>query len=84
MHKIAKALEKCYESWLKHVDQNRTEFPELNFFTTEQLVILQTEIAKLEEKEGRPSKRIYPMFHTIIPDCLPGNYDIVINVFSID
>lgn len=71
MNKLASALEEYYESWLKHVDQNRQEFLELNYFTTEQLVVLQEEIASLAEKIP-PSKLIYPLFHKILPDCLPG------------
>ena len=76
MHKIATRMELCFTSWLDHVDAHRTEYPELNYFTTEQLVILQHEFSKLQENQ-EPSKKIYPMLHNISQNCNPGIYILI-------
>ena len=40
-------LEECLGEWTHHIEVKRLEFAPLNFFTTEQLVILRRELAAL-------------------------------------
>ncbi len=52
----------------------RAEHKELNYFTTEQIVILRREIVKLCLKnKGDPLNMIYPMLHEIRPSCVKQN-----------
>ena len=39
------SMENCYSNWRKKVSDARTEYRELNFFTTQQLMLLRKEIA---------------------------------------
>ena len=39
------AMENCYLNWKKKVSDTRKEFQELNFFTTQQMMLLRREIA---------------------------------------
>ena len=39
------AMENCYSNWKKKVSDTRKEFQELNFFTTQQMMLLRREIA---------------------------------------
>ena len=39
------SMEKCYSNWKKKVSDARKEYRELNFFTTQQLMLLRKEIA---------------------------------------
>ena len=40
-----KTMDKCYSNWTKRVSNARKEYRELNFFTTQQLLLLRKEIA---------------------------------------
>ncbi|XP_078574614.1 E3 ubiquitin-protein ligase rnf213-alpha-like [Branchiostoma floridae x Branchiostoma japonicum] len=42
---LAKFMESCLEGWLEHVDFKRGVHPQLNNFTTEQIVVLRRELA---------------------------------------
>ena len=41
----SKAMESCYRNWKIKVSETRTEYQELNFFTTQQLLLLRKEMA---------------------------------------
>jgi len=41
----SKSMENCYSNWKKKVSDARKEYRELNFFTTQQLILLRKEIA---------------------------------------
>ena len=45
------SLENCYSSWKKKVSDARKEYRELNFFTTQQLMLLRKEIASVCHSE---------------------------------
>ncbi|XP_052243455.1 E3 ubiquitin-protein ligase RNF213-like [Dreissena polymorpha] len=68
IHAIAKFLEKCLDEWLAHIKQNRSEFYFLNFFTTDQLVILQQELAKMGS-ERMLSPHVFSLLSAVKNDC---------------
>ncbi|XP_076109129.1 E3 ubiquitin-protein ligase rnf213-alpha-like [Mytilus galloprovincialis] len=66
--KIAKFLEHCHERWLEFIDRKREDHYILNYFSIEQMVILQQELVKMG-LEGEPSNQIYPLLSNIKHDC---------------
>lgn len=65
---LAKFMEICLEEWLKYIDQKRDEYHHLNFFTVDQMVILQRELV-LMGGEIEPSDFIYPLLSIVKHDC---------------
>ncbi|XP_052817087.1 E3 ubiquitin-protein ligase rnf213-alpha-like [Mya arenaria] len=65
---IARYLERCLKEWLRHIQEKRQEHLSLNYFTTDQLVILQKELVKLEMEE-EPIKYVYPMLSVVKHNC---------------
>jgi len=63
-------MEDCLKDWWQHVGDQRTQLHYLNHFTTEQLVILQTELAKVgnDEKNGL-SRYVYPLLSKVKSSC---------------
>ena len=45
MNKTLKFLQRAYKEWLDHVNSKRDEFPSLNYFQIDQIVLLRTLIA---------------------------------------
>ncbi|XP_053389016.1 E3 ubiquitin-protein ligase rnf213-alpha-like, partial [Mercenaria mercenaria] len=68
MPKVATEMENCLSEWLNFVNSKRTDFPQLNFYTTDQLVILQKEIAHIMNN-GEPSSDLYPLLHLRKNQC---------------
>lgn len=64
MHDTSKFLQESLKSWKTHVEKQRSQYYYLNYYTTEQLVILQIELAKLLGA-GKLDKRIFHMLHAI-------------------
>jgi hypothetical protein len=63
-------LEDCLNKWLNHISKMRTEAYYLNNFTTEQLVILQNEIAKVNSPNmSEISPYIYPLISCVRKNC---------------
>lgn len=46
IRKIADFMENCYEQWIDYIAEKRKVFYPLNFYTVDQMVLLQEEIAK--------------------------------------
>ena len=44
--RVSTAMEHCYSKWKKKVGNARKEYQELNFFTTQQLMLLRKELAR--------------------------------------
>jgi hypothetical protein len=67
---ICEFMDKCLYEWQKDIEEKRKEFYHLNYYTTEQLVILRQEIAKVlkGEMEG-VDIRIYQMLSFVKPYC---------------
>eukprot|EP00105_Crassostrea_gigas_P007930 XP_011422347.1 PREDICTED: E3 ubiquitin-protein ligase rnf213-alpha isoform X2 [Crassostrea gigas] len=66
--RLAKFMEVCLEEWLKYIDHKRDEYQHLNFFTIDQMVILQKELV-LMGGEVEPSDYIYPLLSIVKHDC---------------
>jgi len=63
-------MEDCLKEWLHHISVMRTEAYYLNNFTTEQLVILQNELAKVNSPEKKLiSSRVYPLLSGVRKNC---------------
>ncbi|KAH3728508.1 hypothetical protein DPMN_054465, partial [Dreissena polymorpha] len=68
---LAKFMEKCYDQWLEYIDQKRAQYYHLNFFTIDQLVILQRELVKVGS-DSEPSHLIYPLLSAVRKHCTPA------------
>ena len=66
--KLAKFLEQCHDKWLDFIDDNREKYYSLNFFTIDQMVILQQELVKIDSGQ-EPSALIYPLLSAIKQGC---------------
>ena len=66
--RLAKFMETCLEEWLKYIDQKRDDYHHLNFFTIDQMVILQKQLV-LMGGETDPSDLIYPLLSIVKHDC---------------
>ncbi|XP_052224866.1 E3 ubiquitin-protein ligase rnf213-alpha-like [Dreissena polymorpha] len=64
---IAKFMEKCLDDWLLYIKTKRSQFYYLNYFTVDQLVLLQRELVII----GNDSKSelLYPILATVKQDC---------------
>ncbi|KAK3096790.1 hypothetical protein FSP39_003301 [Pinctada imbricata] len=65
---LAKFMETCLEEWLKYIDEKREQYPLLNFFTIDQMVILQRELVKVGQ-DSEPSKLVYHLLCAVKRDC---------------
>lgn len=70
--KLAKFLEKCHKKWLDFITEKREKYYLLNFFTVDQMVILQQEVVKIGSTE-EPSNVIYPLLSAIKRGCTKEN-----------
>lgn len=68
---LCKFMEECLKEWLQHIREQRTGAYYLNHFTTEQLVILQTELSKVnsDERKDSLSRNIYPLLARVKHNC---------------
>ncbi|KAL3881517.1 hypothetical protein ACJMK2_027949 [Sinanodonta woodiana] len=66
--KIARFMENCLEKWIGYINQKRSEYLELNYFTTDQLVILQQELVKVGSSQN-PDIKIYPLLSAVKDNC---------------
>lgn len=71
IHDLCAFMETCLTEWLDHIESHRTESHFLNYYTTEQLVILQNELARINTDGARVSKEIYPLLALVKRDCTP-------------
>ncbi|XP_053396010.1 E3 ubiquitin-protein ligase rnf213-alpha-like [Mercenaria mercenaria] len=69
---LAKFMESCLEEWLQHIKEKRKNFLHLNYYTVDQLVILQRELVKMGT-ESEPSHLVYPLLSAVKEDCTPDD-----------
>ncbi|XP_053396012.1 E3 ubiquitin-protein ligase rnf213-alpha-like [Mercenaria mercenaria] len=69
---IARFMENCHEEWLQHITEKRKSYLYLNYFTIDQLVILQRELVKIGTDE-RPLHWIYPLLSAVKLECTEGD-----------
>ena len=78
IHKLAKFLEVCLDEWLHYINEKRNTYLHLNYFTIDQLVLLQRELVKIGTDE-EPSIMIYPLLSAVKKDCTPADLNEAIN-----
>lgn len=61
-------MDMCLEQWLNYIDRKRDTYYYLNFFTIDQLFILQKELALIGD-ENEPSNLVYPLLSIVKHDC---------------
>jgi len=71
-------MEDCLREWLEHIAKQRMESYYLNYYTTEQLVILQNELPKISGGVARISKNIYPLLSLVKKDCTLENVELAL------
>ena len=69
IYNICGFLSDCLGEWNDHVEIKRTEFPCLNHFTTEQLVMLRKELAVLFKADEQVNNSVYLLLHPIHQHC---------------
>jgi len=67
---LSSFMEDCLNNWRQHISDQRTKLHYLNHYTTEQLVILQSELSKVgsDERNGL-SKNVYPLLSKVKRNC---------------
>ncbi|XP_064634464.1 E3 ubiquitin-protein ligase rnf213-alpha-like [Lineus longissimus] len=68
IHNLATFMVDCLNEWRGHLCEQRSIFPQLNHFTTAQIVTLRGEFAKVRNKE-QLDVMTYDMLHNIKHDC---------------
>lgn len=68
---LAKFLETCLEDWLRQVKEKRNSYLHLNYFTVDQLVILQRELVKIGTEDAA-THLIYPLLSAVKENCSSG------------
>ena len=68
IREVCEFFEKSLDDWLQYVNKKRVMFTNLNYFTTEQLVILRHELAKLADK-GNPDDKTFHLLQFVKPGC---------------
>ncbi|KAL4233165.1 hypothetical protein ACF0H5_007850 [Mactra antiquata] len=69
---LAKFMENCLEDWLQHIKAKRKNYIHLNYFTVDQLVILQSELMKVGT-DNEVSHLIYPLLSAVKQNCTPDD-----------
>lgn len=66
--KLAKFMEECLQAWMEYIERKRNEYFHLNYFSIDQLVILQRELVKIgTDKE--PTDLIYSLLSFVKSNC---------------
>ncbi|XP_060586365.1 E3 ubiquitin-protein ligase rnf213-alpha-like [Ruditapes philippinarum] len=69
---LAKVMECCLDEWLDHIKEKRKTYLHLNYYTVDQLVILQRELVKMGI-ESEPSHLVYPLLSAVKENCTPDD-----------
>ncbi|XP_053390338.1 E3 ubiquitin-protein ligase rnf213-alpha-like, partial [Mercenaria mercenaria] len=69
---LANFMETCLEEWLKYIKEKRKRYLHLNYFTVDQLVILQRELVKMG-LDSEPSHLVYPLLSAVKDRCTPDD-----------
>ena len=68
IRQIADFMEICYEEWVRYIKEKRKHFYPLNFYTVDQMVLMQEEIAKYRNGKG-VSRFLCPLLSLIKSQC---------------
>lgn len=69
IRKLAEFMERCFEEWVKYIYEKRKRFYPLNFYTVDQMVLLQEEIARYRNRK-EASRFLCPLLAIIKTKCL--------------
>lgn len=69
IRKIADFMESCYEEWIEYIAEKRSIFYPLNFYTVDQMVLLQEEIAKYRNGT-QVTQFLCPLLSVVKSNCL--------------
>ncbi|XP_053396346.1 E3 ubiquitin-protein ligase rnf213-alpha-like isoform X3 [Mercenaria mercenaria] len=69
---LANFMETCLEEWLKYINKKCKSYLHLNYFTVDQLVILQKELVKMGP-DSEPSHLVYPLLSAVKDRCTPDD-----------
>ena len=69
IRRIADFMERCYEEWVRYINEKRKCFYPLNFYTVDQMVLLQEEIARYRNRK-EVSRFLCPLLSLIRSNCL--------------
>lgn len=79
IRRIADFMEKCYEEWVRYINEKRKSFYPLNFYTVDQMVLLQEEMARYRNRK-EASRFLCPLLSLIRTKCsLVPNLDDALN-----
>ncbi|XP_078334025.1 uncharacterized protein LOC144625716 [Crassostrea virginica] len=67
--KVTRVFEKCYKSWTMFIEDERSRIYILNFFTTKQIVQLQSELFKVSKSLKAVQHILLPLISLINEDC---------------
>ncbi|WAR16708.1 RN213-like protein [Mya arenaria] len=65
---LAEFMEQCIEQWHKYIKETRKKYFHLNFFTIDQLVILQKELIQISSTD-KPMSAIYHLLSIVKSNC---------------
>ena len=66
---ICEFLERCHAEWNDHKVAMRERYPVLNYFTTEQMVMLCTNLVSLRQAGSKVSNLVYHLLHPVNKHC---------------
>ncbi|XP_077980164.1 E3 ubiquitin-protein ligase rnf213-alpha-like [Glandiceps talaboti] len=69
LQKLCNFMEDVLQEWLDYVEEKRSDIYHLNYFTTEQLVILRSELAQLLSNEDNVSPGVYTLLAVLKSNC---------------
>ncbi|XP_006820780.1 E3 ubiquitin-protein ligase rnf213-alpha-like, partial [Saccoglossus kowalevskii] len=72
-------MENCLKEWLEYVEEKRSEIYQLNYFTTEQLVILRRELSKLMSNEKEMAAGVYTLLASLKDSCTESDVKEALN-----
>ncbi|XP_077867698.1 E3 ubiquitin-protein ligase rnf213-alpha-like [Saccoglossus kowalevskii] len=79
LDKLCSFMENCLKEWLEYVEEKRSEIYHLNYFTTEQLVILRRELAKLMSNEKEMAAGVYTLLASLKDSCTESDVKEALN-----
>ena len=72
--RLSHFMEERLQEWRKYIEKKRHDFSEMNYYTMDQIVILQKELATPDIGKG-PSTLIYPLLSFVKEGCTKKDVD---------
>ena len=70
IHAVCEFFDECYTDWMHHIEVQRKQFYNLNYYTTQQVVILCKKIASFCFSDDHNTDHlVYPMLCAVKPNC---------------